>query len=391
MPDRAHYDVVVIGVGSMGSAACWFLARRGYKVLGLEEFGINHDRGSHAGQSRLIRKAYFEHPDYVPLLERAYENWKLIESQTDARLYYRTGLLYLGMGDNENITGVRTSASKYSIRVEDLSVDAARQKVPAFSIPENFDAIFEPDAGFITPEATVRRCAEGAIAQGAVIKTNSPVLSWRKTGRRLEVMTEESSYTCDKLIITAGAWSSKVIPSLQVKLKVTKQVLAWVDTGGDENLSLGNLPCWLIEDPERGTYYGFPELPANKFEGPSGLKFAHHFPGEPCDADLVKRELPSGAEEGVRYFLRLYLPHLADAKLTLKSCLYTSSPDAHFIIDHLPGYDKRVTIACGFSGHGFKFVPVVGEILADLSMQGKTDLPIGFLGMGRLGYTSKVE
>src|SRR5688572_13419971 len=216
----------------MGSATCYYLSKRGYKVLGLEQFDITHERGSHAGQSRIIRKAYFEHPDYVPLLERAYQNWKLIESLTDCHLYHRTGLLYMGKRDNENIAGVRTSAGKYAIPIENLSCDEVRQVFPAFRIPDYFDAIFEPDAGFITPELTVLNCAKSAVAQGAVIKTNTRVLHWRDGGRHIEVITEQASYTCDKLIITAGAWNSKLIPAVQERLTVTQQVLAWVDTGG---------------------------------------------------------------------------------------------------------------------------------------------------------------
>lgn len=378
-----HYDAIVIGVGSMGSAACWFLANRGYKVLGLEQFDITHEKGSHAGQSRIIRKAYFEHPDYVPLLERAYENWKSIETETTSKIYHRTGIIYLGKPGNENIKGIRNAAALYNIPIENLSYAQSNKKYPAFRVPSGFDVIFEPDAGFVTPERAILLYIKEAIKKGAVIKTNTPVKEWKQQGNQVKVVTGQNAYTCDKLIITAGAWTSKLIPDLKTELHVTRQLLAWVNPKDRNTFSLGNFPCWFIEDPERGTYYGFPVLPAGQFDGPIGLKLAHHHPGEACDADQVQGDIPPDAEENIRYVLRKYLPDAGDTILSIKSCLYTYSKDTNFIIDHLPGYDKRVTIACGFSGHGFKFVPVVGEILADLAMKGKTDLPMGFLRLDR--------
>lgn len=378
-----HYDAIVIGVGSMGSATCWFLASRGYKVLGLEQFDITHDKGSHTGQSRIIRKAYFEHPDYVPLLERAYENWKSIERETDSKIFYRTGILYAGAPGNETIMGIRKSAAQYHIPIEDIPHVQSQKRYPAFHLPLGFDVIFEPDAGFITPERAILAYAKSAAEKGAEIKINSPVKEWKQEGERVKVVTPTRTYTCDKLIITAGAWTSKIIPGLNAELQVTRQLLAWVDPGSRAAFSFGNFPCWFIEDPERGSFYGFPVLPEGRFDGPIGMKLAHHHPGEPVEADAIRSHHPAEAEENIRYGLRKYLPDAGEEIISMKSCLYTYSKDTNFIIDHLPGSAKRVTIACGFSGHGFKFVSVVGEILADLAMKGKTDLPVGFLRIGR--------
>jgi sarcosine oxidase len=378
-----YFDAIVIGVGSMGSAACWFLANRGYKVLGLEQFDIPHEKGSHAGQSRIIRKAYFEHPDYVPLLERAYENWKSIETGAAAKIYHRTGIIYFGEPENQNIKGIRNSAALYNIPIENLSPAQSNKKYPVFHMPADFDTVFEPDAGFVTPERAVLLYTQEAIKNGAVIKTNVPVTEWKLEGNHIKVVAGGQAYLCDKLIITAGAWTSKIIPGLKTELRVTSQLLTWVEPGNRDPFSLGNFPCWFVEDPERGTFYGFPVLPAGEFGGPSGLKLAHHYPGEPVDADGIRTDISVDAEENIRYVLRKYLPDAGEKILSIKSCLYTYSKDVNFIIDHLPGYDKRVTIACGFSGHGFKFVPVVGEILADLAMKGKTDLPVEFLRLGR--------
>ncbi len=380
----SHYDAIVLGVGSMGSSTCWFLANRGFKVLGIEQFDISHDKGSHAGQSRIIRKSYFEHPDYVPLLERAYANWKNIEDQTASKIFTRTGVLYFGKKGNELTKGVTTSSVKYSLPLDHPTHQQAQTQFPAFKIPTDYEVIFEPDAGFVTPERAILVYTEEAIKKGAVIHTKETVQEWKQEGSGIKVISDQGAYTCDKLIITAGGWAPKMIPGLKSELTVTKQMIMWVNPKDWKPFSLGNFPCWILEDPERGSYYGFPILPTNQFGGPLGLKLAHHIPGEIMNADNVNRDITPGTEEDLMYCLNKYIPDAVGSILSVKSCLYTYSKDQNFIIDHLPGYDKKVTIATGFSGHGFKFVSVVGEILADLAMKGKTDLPIGFLGMSRL-------
>jgi sarcosine oxidase len=379
-----HYSVIVIGVGSMGAAACYYLARRGVSVLGLEQFDLVHDRGSHAGQSRIIRKAYFEHPDYVPLLKHAYQNWQSLEQETNARVYYPTGIVYFGKPELATLKGIRKSASLYNIPVESLEQGQVSERFPQFKIPSGFEALFEPDAGFITPERAVHLYTQEAIKNGAVIKTQSSVKDWKQVGGIISITTASGEYTCEKLIVTAGAWTSKLIPHLKTELKVTQQLLAWVRPKNREIFSLENFPCWFVEDPQRGVFYGFPFLSSDRFDGPAGLKLAHHFPGELWDADNVSTAVSKGAEDTVRYALGKYLPEAGDEIVSFKHCLYTYSQDENFIIDHLPGYDKRVTVACGFSGHGFKFVSVVGEILADMAVDGKSELPIDFLSLKRL-------
>jgi sarcosine oxidase len=378
-----HYDVIVIGVGSMGSSACWFLAQRGYTVLGLEQFEISHEKGSHTGQSRIIRKAYFEHPDYVPLLEHAYENWRAFENETGAVMYEQTGIVYMGDPETETMKGIRESAFLHSVSIKYPSLTHAREQFPAFRIPGNFQVIVEPDSGFVTPERAISMYASEAVKKGAVIKTNEPVTEWKQEAGIIKVTGATGEYTCDKLIITAGSWASKIIPTLPTELKVTKQMLAWVNPKKREPFLLGNFPCWFIQDPELGLFYGFPVLPEGRFGGPAGLKLAHHFPGEISDPDHVSKEIPANTEENIRHILSKYIPDADGPVIDIKTCLYTYSRDEHFIIDHLPGSNQRVTVACGFSGHGFKFAPVVGEVLADLAMKGKTDLPVGFLSLDR--------
>jgi sarcosine oxidase len=383
MNDLHYSEYIVIGCGSMGIATCSFLASRGCQVLGLDQFSVPHESGSHTGQSRIIRKAYFEHPDYVPLLERAYRNWDDIERETGATLYYQTGIVYFGKASHPTMAGIKNSAHQFQIPVEHLSGAETKKRFNAFDIPSDFETLFEPEAGFITPELSIRVYRDHALKNGASIHENEIVVSWKKTGSKISVVTDRGEYTCSKLIITAGAWTSKILPQLKSELQVTRQVLGWFNPKDPDLLALNNFPCWFIEDPERGMFYGFPLLPFEKFGGPIGLKLASHRPGLISDPDHVDRNVKESEMEDLKYVLSKYLPVAGYETITTKTCLYTYSPDENFIIDHLPGYDKQITIACGFSGHGFKFVPVIGEILADLAIQGKTNLPIEFLSLKR--------
>ncbi|HQQ97842.1 MAG TPA: N-methyl-L-tryptophan oxidase [Cyclobacteriaceae bacterium] len=383
-PATTHFDAIVLGVGSMGSATVWQLAQRGHRVLGIEQFDISHDQGSHAGQSRIIRQSYFEHPDYVPLLQRSYSNLAAFEKETGAKIFHKAGVLYFGKRGNELTAGVEKSANIYKLTIQKPGHQEAAKQFPSFAIPADFDIIFEPDAGFMTPERTILTYTEEAIRLGATVQTKESVQSWKQEGNQIRVITDKGEYTADKLIITAGGWAPYMIPQLKQELTVTKQMIMWVNPKSWKPFAYGNFPCWIMEDPDRGSYYGFPIVPTKEFGGPLGLKLAHHQHGEVTDAKNVNRAVTPGTEEDLTSILRKYIPEAVGSILSIKSCLYTNSKDQNFIIDHLPGSDKRVTIATGFSGHGFKFVPVVGEILADLAMKGKTELPIGFLGMNRI-------
>jgi sarcosine oxidase len=368
----------------MGSTTCYHLARRGYKVLGLEQFNITHEYGSHAGQSRIIRKAYFENPDYVPLLKRAYENWKSFEEETGTQLFFKTGLLYFCLPDDVLIKGVKQSASLYNIEVNEISQAKTNKQFPQFKIPENFQTLFEPDAGFVTPEKTIRLYEQQAIKNGCTIHTNEKVIKWEKEGSGISVTTNKNIYYCKKLIITAGAWAGKIIPGLSQKIKITRQFIAWIKPKNWDAYTFSKFPCWLMTDDKKsGCYYGFPILSKPTFEGPDGLKIAHHYPAEETDPEKVNRQMAKDDEENLRSIFNKYFNDDFGSILSYKICLYANSPDEDFIIDKLPGYGNQVIVACGFSGHGFKFVPVIGEILADLATQGKTNLPIEFLSLKR--------
>lgn len=382
--DQTKFDVIVLGVGSMGSATCYYLSKQGVNVLGLEQFDIPHELGSHAGQSRMIRKAYFEHPDYVPLLERAYKNWKQLESITGTQVYFKTGLLYCAKPDHALMKGVHLSADKYKIKLDTLSTTEMNLKYPQLHIPADYEKLFEPDAGFVTPERAILLYTDQALQHGAVIKTKAKVVQWKKTQDGIEVTTTDNTYTAKKLVITAGPWTGKMIDGLSSSLTVTRQMLAWVIPKNNSLFGLGKFPCWSIADDTRpGIYYGFPVLPVGKFNGPIGFKLAHHYHGVVSDPDSINRIPTPEDETNLVNVLNKFFPGGYKATHVMKTCMYTNTPDQNFILDFLPGYENNVAVAAGFSGHGFKFASVVGEIMSDLAIKGKTDLPIGFLNENR--------
>lgn len=368
----------------MGSSACYYLAKRGHNVLGIEQFEISHEQGSHAGQSRIIRKAYFEHPDYVPLLISAYKNWMEIEAESGEKIYHETGLVYFGDSQSLLMEGVKKSSFLYNVPLEKIEPSSASKRFAQFKIPTGFEILFEPAAGFVTPEKAIRLYAGRAKKNGAIIHTSEKVIEWKKEGENIVVTTDKDTYRCRKLVITAGAWSGKVIPSLANKIKVTRQLVAWIKPKNEKEFTLNNFPCWMVADDKKpGCYYGFPLLPVSELGEPAGLKLAYHYPATVTDPDNVDRQSITDDIKDLEYFLDKYMPGVPESFLSSKTCLYGNSPDENFIIDKLPG-EENVVVACGFSGHGFKFVSIVGEILADLAMEGRTTHPIDFLSAKRL-------
>lgn len=382
--EQTNFDVIVLGVGSMGASACYWLAKQGIKVLGLEQFDIPNEMSSHLGQSRIIRKAYFEHPGYVPLLERAYHNWKQLENETGTQIYFETGLLYCGKPGHVMMKGINESADQYHIQLDRLQTDETAKRYPQVKIPGDYEILYEPEAGFITPERAILSFTEKALQNGAIIKTKQKVLKWNKTKDGIQVTTASGNYFAKKLVITAGPWAGSMIPSLSSLLKVTRQVIAWVAPKNISSFDLGNFPCWMIADDDKpGCYYGFPVLPAGRFYGPIGFKLAYHHPGVITNPDEIDRDPAPEDESNLIYALHKFFPGTYVSTQVMKACMYTNTPDENFILDFLPGHDKDVVVATGFSGHGFKFAPVVGEIMSDLAVKGSTTLPIGFLQASR--------
>lgn len=375
-----HFDAIVIGVGAMGAATCCELAGRGARVLGLEQFGIANDRGSSHGLSRMIRLAYYEHPDYVPLLRRAYERW--IELEQLAGQYdilHITGGLFMGPRGSELVEASATSARAHALPHEMLDATEIRRRFPQFAIPDDFIGLFEPATGFLSPERAITAFARIAMMRGAEIHGHEPAREWTCDAKGVTVRTDVATYHAAQLIVCGGPWSTSLLRELGVELNVTRQALGWVWPHEPEIFRLGAMPCWGIGLSDGSLYYGFPMSADDP-----GLKCAHHARGPVADADRVSREPTREDDATIQRIVREFLPRAVGPTVSLRVCLYTNSPDSHFVIGRHPRYE-RVTIACGFSGHGFKFASVVGEILADLTIDGKTSLPAGFLAPTRFG------
>lgn len=374
-----HYDVIVSGLGAMGSAALDHLSRRGVRVLGIEPWGIPHSRGSSGGDTRLIRKAYFEHPDYVPLLERAYGNWRALEADTGESLLHTVGALYLGRPDSELVAGSRRSAREHGLALERVNEDELRRDYPRFCCPEGYVALLEPEAGFVLCERAVRAQVTRALKAGAAL-AGERVLAWHAVAGGVRVTTDQRRYSAGSLVITAGSWSGSLLADLGLTLRVTRQPLFWLLPARPGDFELGRSPCWAVQRPDApGLFYGFPALPG-AMATQLGVKLAHHHPGEDADPDEARRPASGSELDAVLAAMAPFVGDLSGPMTGSRVCLYTSTTDGHFVVDVHP-HHPNVVIGCGFSGHGFKFAPVMGEALADLALEGSCQLPIGFLGV----------
>jgi sarcosine oxidase len=367
------FDVIVVGVGAMGAAACWQLARRGVRVLGLEQFDIPHARGSSHGYSRVTRTAYYEHPDYVPLLKRSHALWRELEQESGEKILHLTGGLYLGPPDCPLLAGSLRSAREHGLAHEVLDRADVARRYPQFEVPPTWSGLFESEAGFLLPELAIAAMVTQALRRGAEIHGHEEVLSWHEERDGVRVKTAHAEYRAQRILVSGGAWSGQLIRDLGIDLVVTRQVLGWVWPREWELFQRDTFPVWMIDRLDGSAYYGFPMITLSP-----GLKVALHAPLQPTDPRHVAREVQEGDEETFRMGLRTFLPRADGPLLALRTCLYTNSPDGHFILGRHPAH-ARVTIAAGFSGHGFKFASVIGEALADLAQNGSTALPIGFL------------
>jgi sarcosine oxidase len=379
---RNHYDVILAGAGSMGAAAAYYLAKNKCKTLVLEKFpSTPHTNGSHTGQSRIIRKAYFEHPGYVPILDNAYFLWNELQKATGEELYIRTGLLYSGLPSNPVIKGVKQASLNYNIPVDDIG--SSYSGYP-FTFPEGNSMLFERNAGFLLPEKAIRVFLGEAINNGVIFNAGEELTGWKREGETTIVNTDKDIYHTEKLVITSGAWAGKLTKEWNLPLKITRQLMIWVEPVEKEKYYPGNFPCWMIAGKDgEGVYYGFPFLQGDRFPGPAGMKFAWHYAGTQTDPDAVNRNITKEEIRELINRVKEYFP-AADSKLIAAStCLYSNTPDENFIIDHLPGSNEKIIIACGFSGHGFKFAPAIGKILSDLVIKGNTEHNIDFLKLTR--------
>jgi sarcosine oxidase len=376
--NQNEYDTIVVGVGGMGSAAAYQLSRRGQRVLGLERFEIPHTFGSSHGVNRIIRKAYFEDPAYVPLLQRAYRLWTDLEEDSSERLLVITGGIDAAPERHPVFQSSLDSCRRHGLAHEVLTGNEVNRRFPGYSLPESHMAVYQPDGGYVMSEKAIIAHAGGAIDRGADIHTSEKVIEWASAADQVEVRTDKGSYRARSLIFTAGAWSTGLLDGLAGMAVPERQVLAWFEPFEPDLYDPAVFPIFNLEVDE-GHLYGFP------IETIPGFKIGlYHHRREVVDPDTMDREPNTEDEAVLRQVTERYFPRAAGNTLDLKTCLFTNSPDEHFIIDFLPGH-SNVVVAAGFSGHGYKFASVVGEILADLAMEGGTNHEIGFLGVDRLG------
>ncbi len=367
----ASYDAIVLGVGGMGSAALYHLARRGLKVLGLERYDIPHDMGSSHGVTRIIRLAYYEDLSYVPLLHRAFELWRELENVTDERLLVTTGSVDAGPAGGMVFEGSRTSCEVHHLRHQVLTSKELTRRFPGYRLPDDTMANYQPDGGFLVPERCIVGHVNGAVSAGAEVHGRERVLSWEPVGEGVEVRTERGTYSAGRLVVCSGAWTAGLVQQLGPFLVPERQVLAWFQPHKPDLFTPATFPVFNVSVSENERYYGFPAF------GVPGFKVGrYHHLSEAVDPDTMDREPNAEDEKILRDFTDGYFPEASGPTTALKTCIFTNTPDEHFILDVHPEL-PQVSIAAGFSGHGFKFCSVVGEIMADLATQGGTGHEVG--------------
>jgi len=367
-----RYDAIVAGLGAHGSAAAYQLAKRGLSVLGFDRFARGHTLASFGGLSRIIRLSYYEHPSYVPLLKRAWDLWRDLERESGETLLTQTGGLYMGPPDGELVTGSLASARTHGLEHALLDNAELQRRYPVFDVERDWIGVLDAQAGWLAPERCVEAHLRLAEGHGASLRFAEPVERWERDGDGVRVTTAQGDYRAKHLVIASGAWLSRLLPQLAPHLWVERNVLFWFEPLSELE-AFARLPVYIVEDTDR-LYYGFPYDPGH------GLKMAGLHFGDRVDPDTVDREPRARDEERVRAWLRRRMPLADGERRRAQVCLYTNSPDGHFIIDR----DGPVTYASACSGHGFKFASAVGEIIAELAIDGLTSLPIGFLAAGRL-------
>ena len=371
-----EFDCIVIGVGAMGSSTLYNLAKRGRRVLGLEQFDIPHAEGSSHGVNRIIRLAYYEHPSYVPLLRRAYELWSEIESIAGEQLIYKTGSIDTAPAGHEVFEGSLESCLLHDIPHRVLNHAQINEQFPGYQLPVGHMGILQQDGGFVLSERSIVAYANAAMSEGAEIHAREVVSGWEPDQGGVRVFTDRGEYTAERLIITAGAWSSGLIPILEGLAVPERQVLAWLQPIDGSLYTPEVFPVFNAYFDE-GRYYGFPVF------GIPGFKVGrYHHLEEIIDLDSAIKTVNGEDEALLRSAVEKYFPKANGTTMTLKTCMFTNTPDEHFIVDSLPG-NTQVVVAAGFSGHGFKFASVIGEILSDLAIKGETEHDIDLLKIDR--------
>ena len=380
MTSARSYNAIVVGLGAMGSATLYHLARRGWRVLGLEQFTPANSMGSSHGDSRIIREMYFEHPLYVPLVQRAYELWSDLESESGKSLMTINGGLMIGPRDGAIVRGTIRSATEHNLDYEMLAPDETRRRFPAFELAENLVAVVDPRAGYLDPEACVNAHVDLARAAGAEARFEEPLLSWISDGDGVRVTTPAGDYTADFLVMAGGAWNRHLLRDISLDLRIERQTVFWFEP--ESNIDLfdrSRFPIYAHEYRPGYICYGFPRLPR-------GVKACVMHSGEiSSDPESVRRSVSDDEVDPLRAALSPVLPELSRAPVRESTtCLFTNTSDEDFLIDFHPAY-RQVLISSPCSGHGFKFSSAIGEVQADLLITGNTRFDISPFRLDRTG------
>ncbi len=374
--DTRKFDTIVVGLGAMGSAALYHLASRGVRALGIDRFAPPHSHGSTHGRTRIIREAYYEHPSYVPIVQRAYELWAELERKAGQPLFVQTGGLMIGPPEGLLFAGALRSAKEHGLEHTILSPAEVHARYPGFVVPEVSLALLEPRAGLLFPEKCVESHLALAERAGATIRTGVMVNAW-DADAGVRVATDAGDFRADSLILAAGPWLPSLVPDLDLPLEIERQLFHWfAPASHPEWYDAAHSPISLIEYADDRYFATFPDVG-------HGVKAGIHHEGAAIDIDAARE--PATAAEGreMLALLARYLPQAAGRILDRATCVYTNTPDHDFLLDTHPAH-PNVIIASPCSGHGFKFSSAIGEILADLLLTGETSFDLTPFALSRL-------
>ena len=381
------FDAIVIGLGGMGSATLYHLARRGLRVLGLEQFTVPHAFGSSHGLTRIIRLAYYESPKYVPLLRRSYALWDQLQNEAGEPLLHITGSIDAGWEGSRTVSGSLAACREHGLEFTRLTARELHARYPGYELPAGMMAVLQPQGGLLVPERCVVAHVAGARRAGATVVEDQRVLGWDGSPAGVRVRTAAGSYDAARLVITAGPWARTLVPALSGLAVPERQVVMWTAVEDESLFAPDRFPVFNLQasrdDSEH--YYGYP------IHGRRGFKIGrYHHRQERGNPEDLSRQTDAEDEEMLRLALRRYFPKANGPALALETCLFTNSPDGHFILDWLHGL-PNVAVAAGFSGHGFKFCGVIGEIMADLVTTGESPLDLRMFSAARFSRPPVVE
>jgi sarcosine oxidase len=381
------YDAIVVGLGGMGSATLYHLASRGLRVLGLEQFAIPHALGSSHGLTRIIRLAYHESPAYVPLLRRSYELWDRLQREAGEPLLHVTGSIDAGWDGSRTVSGALAACHEHDLAFELLTAAQLHARYPGYELPAGMTVLLQPQGGLLVPERCVVAHVEGARRAGATVAENQRVLDWDASPAGARVRTATGTHAAARLVVTAGPWARTLVPALSELAVPERQVVMWTAVEDESLFTPDRFPVFNLQasrdDSEH--YYGFP------LHGRRGFKVGrYHHRKEHGRPEDLRRQTDAADEEMLRVALRRFFPKANGPALALETCLFTNSPDGHFILDRLDGL-PNVAVAAGFSGHGFKFCSVIGEIMADLVTEGQSPLDLRMFSADRFSRPPVIE